>query len=302
MRSQSSAQPPSPNTPRTWESCTVDQSCPPAASSRPAPPIATPPNSTALPRILKPDALSPRRARQRACKNAQNANCAGKAAVNFTASAQPVRAPAAMIAQPVGRSIRLQNSRLPIRARAIDVGSSMQAPNNWVSSGFTNSSGANASPAQRPAIDSARAATADSATVISAVTKTRAASTDAPVTANHPRSIHIKVAGWSSHIVRYQCGSARSTRTFKSSSASLPSHGECPPSTARIQTNVPKKNQLPQRRRRRVVPTGFLDGTERFIGHWRGHSLLARSTTQRLCEQEELTVRRLAGIRDEGDT
>ncbi len=53
----------------------------------------------------------------------------------------------------------------------------------------------NASPAQRPAIDSARAATADSATVIRAVTKTRAASTEAPVTANHPCSIHIKVAG-----------------------------------------------------------------------------------------------------------
>ena len=50
------------------------------------------------------------------------------------------------------------------------------------------------------------------------------------------------------------------------------------------------------------MPTDFLDGTERFIGHWRGHSLLARSTTQRSCEQEELIVRRLAGIRDEGDT
>jgi hypothetical protein len=94
----------------------------------------------------------------------------------------------------------------------------------------------------------ARAATADSATVIRRVTKIRAASTDAPVTANHPRSIHISVAGWSSHIVRYQYGSAKSTRTFKSSSASFISHGECSPSTARIQSNVPKKNQPPQRR------------------------------------------------------
>ena len=106
-----------------------------------------------------------------------------------------IAAPAATIAQPVGRSRRLQNSRPPIRASPIDVGSSMQAPINWVSSEFTNSSGANASPAQRPTSDSARAATADSATVINKVTITRAASTDAPVTANHPSSIHIKVAG-----------------------------------------------------------------------------------------------------------
>jgi hypothetical protein len=50
------------------------------------------------------------------------------------------------------------------------------------------------------------------------------------------------------------------------------------------------------------VPKGFLDGTERFIGHWRGHSLLARSTTQRSCEQEELAIQRRTGISDEGDT
>ena len=106
-----------------------------------------------------------------------------------------------------------------------------------------------------PAIDSAHAATADRAAVINTLTRTRADSADDPVTANHPRSIRISVAGWSSHIVRYQCGSAKGTRTFKSSSASFVSHGEFPPSTARIHTNVNTNNQTAQRRRRRVKPT-----------------------------------------------
>ena len=64
------------------------------------------------------------------------------------------------------------------------------------------------------------------ARVINPITKARAASTEAPVIENHPCNIHINVAGWSSHIDRYHCASAISTRTFSSSRASFISHGE----------------------------------------------------------------------------